>query len=186
MQPVKRPIGHYSGNHNHLNALRFDISGPIGQNGRVLGIGDVVRRLRKDLDLTLEELAARARVSKTTLAEIESGKGDPRLSTLSRIGPALNTSVAYLVADAAERHKLLAMTGPVNPASTNRDANIPKGGAEDDAASLGPRELAARIEAQGRELEAMRNVLDSLAREATERGRPAKTPSTQTRRGKRD
>ncbi|MDK2913773.1 MAG: hypothetical protein PWQ79_688 [Thermococcaceae archaeon] len=48
-----------------------------------------IRRIRKELGITQEELARRAGVTQAYIAKLESGKVDPRLSTFNRILQAL-------------------------------------------------------------------------------------------------
>ncbi|WP_457751347.1 CBS domain-containing protein [Thermococcus sp.] len=48
-----------------------------------------IRRMRKELGITQEELARRAGVTQAYIAKLESGKVDPRLSTFNRILQAL-------------------------------------------------------------------------------------------------
>lgn len=54
--------------------------------------------------LTQTELAERSKVSRATIAEIESGMADPRLSTLISIAEALNTRPIMLLLDEAAIH----------------------------------------------------------------------------------
>ncbi len=48
-----------------------------------------IRRIRKELGITQEELARRAGVTQAYIAKLEAGKVDPRLSTFNRILQAL-------------------------------------------------------------------------------------------------
>ena len=48
-----------------------------------------IRRIRKELGITQEELARKAGVTQAYIAKLEAGKVDPRLSTLNRILQAL-------------------------------------------------------------------------------------------------
>ncbi|WP_297463336.1 CBS domain-containing protein [Thermococcus sp.] len=48
-----------------------------------------IRRIRKELGITQEELAKRAGVTQAYIAKLETGKVDPRLSTFNRILQAL-------------------------------------------------------------------------------------------------
>src|SRR5882724_10759515 len=59
-------------------------------------IGAEVRRLRKDLDLTVSELGIAAGISAGMLSKIENGSISPSLSTLSALAKALNVPIAGL------------------------------------------------------------------------------------------
>lgn len=69
----------------------------VSKAAGAFGVGEIevpfhawVRILRESLRMTQRELARRAKVSQAHLAGIESGKGDPQLSTVSRIFSALS------------------------------------------------------------------------------------------------
>lgn len=62
-------------------------------------IGACISRARKRRGLTLEKLAYEAGVSKGNLSDIESGKKDPRASTLFALAEALDTHVSNLLKD---------------------------------------------------------------------------------------
>ncbi len=64
--------------------------------GRV-GIPDAVRRMRAVAGMSQDEYASRvAGISKTALAQIERGTGNPRLSTLRAIGAAFGLDVGFV------------------------------------------------------------------------------------------
>jgi ribosome-binding protein aMBF1 (putative translation factor) len=92
-----------------------DIDGDSGQGGarsafpgfdRLAESSDeLVRRLarrRLDLGLSQTEVAARMGTSQSTVARIESGGSDLRLSTLGRYAGALGTSISYHVEPSEE------------------------------------------------------------------------------------
>ena len=56
-----------------------------------------IRRLRQQADLTLAELAGAAGLGKSTLAQLESGKGNPSVETLWAIAAALRVPFGQLV-----------------------------------------------------------------------------------------
>lgn len=58
-----------------------------------------VRRHRKTLQLTQEELALQADVDRTYVSQIERGVGNPSLLILSRLAAVLRTDVVLLVND---------------------------------------------------------------------------------------
>lgn len=66
-------------------------------------IGYEVRRLRKDLDLTVAELGAAAGISAGMLSKIENGTISPSLGTLDALAKALNVSVRDLFTETEER-----------------------------------------------------------------------------------
>jgi transcriptional regulator with XRE-family HTH domain len=61
-------------------------------------VGERVAHLRGRLDMTQTELAKKAGVSQSTVAQIESGKKDPSVSTLKKIASALDVHIAVLFA----------------------------------------------------------------------------------------
>lgn len=52
-----------------------------------------IRELRKKQGLTLIDLAQRSGISKSEISEIETGKRDPRFSTIVNLAEALNVSI---------------------------------------------------------------------------------------------
>ena len=56
-----------------------------------------LKKLRKARNMTQEELAKRADLSRTYVARLETGRQDPSLSTLERLAKALRVSVADLL-----------------------------------------------------------------------------------------
>lgn len=56
-----------------------------------------LRKLRGDA--TLEEIASRVGIAKTTLHGYESGRREPDLATLQKLARVYNTSVAYLIGE---------------------------------------------------------------------------------------
>ena len=73
-----------------LSKLRVDLSSE-NQN---LKPGDWIRLLRTYLRMTQAELAKRANITQANLVAIESGKADPRVSTLQRIYKALSSNLS--------------------------------------------------------------------------------------------
>lgn len=62
-----------------------------------MSFGARVRRNRRALGLTLEQLAERARLSPNYLGTIENGRRDPSLSTIEKIAGALGTAPGALL-----------------------------------------------------------------------------------------
>lgn len=63
----------------------------------ILELKDTVKNRRESLNLTQEMLADLTSVSLRTIKQIESGKGNPQLSTLLKIGDVLGLSLEYKV-----------------------------------------------------------------------------------------
>lgn len=69
-------------------------------------LGAVVKELRRNRQLTQEELAERADLHRTTVANVEtarSKKGGPSLDTIERIASALDTTASDLIRQAEAR-----------------------------------------------------------------------------------
>jgi transcriptional regulator with XRE-family HTH domain len=66
----------------------------------VRSVASNVRALRMQADLTLADLAAAAGLGKSTLAQLESGKGNPSVETLWAIAAALQVPFARIVEEA--------------------------------------------------------------------------------------
>lgn len=67
------------------------------------GIGAEVRRLRKDLDLTVAELGAASGISTGMLSKIENGSISASVVTLSAVARALNVPISRLFSETDER-----------------------------------------------------------------------------------
>lgn len=65
-------------------------------------LGETVRRLRRERQMTLQNLADATGLSAAILSQLENDQGNPTLSTLRKIAKALNTSIFALLADADE------------------------------------------------------------------------------------
>jgi transcriptional regulator with XRE-family HTH domain len=68
-----------------------------GPDAFVRGVAANIRHLRGQAGLTLAELASRASVGKSTLAQLESGRANPSVETLWAIAAALEVPFARLV-----------------------------------------------------------------------------------------
>jgi transcriptional regulator with XRE-family HTH domain len=67
------------------------------------GIGVEVRKLRKDLDLTVAELGTAAGISTGMLSKIETGSISPSLATLNSLAKALNVPISRLFSETDEQ-----------------------------------------------------------------------------------
>jgi transcriptional regulator with XRE-family HTH domain len=66
-------------------------------------IGAEVRKLRKDLELTVSELGAAAGISAGMLSKIENGSISPSLATLHSLSAALNVPISRLFSEREEQ-----------------------------------------------------------------------------------
>ena len=76
-------------------AANVDASG--GADALVRNVAANIRRLRAAAGLTLAELAAAARIGKSTLAQLESGRANPNVETLWAIAAALRVPFSRIV-----------------------------------------------------------------------------------------
>jgi transcriptional regulator with XRE-family HTH domain len=89
----------------HQNAAGQADPAHIQSTGNELeqAIGSQVRRYRKQLGLTVTELAERAELSPGMLSKIENGNISPSLATLRSLSLALNVPVTALFRQFEER-----------------------------------------------------------------------------------
>ena len=59
-------------------------------------LGDILRQLRLDRDLTQEGLAERAKVHRNYISDLERGRRNPSIATLERILKVLNVTWVQL------------------------------------------------------------------------------------------
>lgn len=67
-----------------------------------MNIGERIKQLRKEKNLTLRELAKKADISISFLSDIENGRSKPSLERLKAIAEALDTTVSYLLGENPE------------------------------------------------------------------------------------
>ncbi len=81
-----------------VDNLGEGISGPDGAvDAFVRSVAANIRALRRQAGLTLAELATAAGLGKSTLAQLESGRGNPSVETLWAIASALEVPFARIV-----------------------------------------------------------------------------------------
>jgi transcriptional regulator with XRE-family HTH domain len=104
-----------------------------------------LRRQRNQRRLTLENLSAKAGMSPQHLSEIESGKRDPRLSSIERVAEAMGMTVLIVPeAMAPELRRYIAHSGrayttkPFNQQPLTRQPSAPAGNASTTAEPTGP------------------------------------------------
>ncbi|MEA2496231.1 MAG: hypothetical protein QOJ29_4142 [Thermoleophilaceae bacterium] len=63
-------------------------------------LGEAVRRRRRDLGLTQEDLALRAGLHQRWISNVENGKRNPSYSSLGRLAAGLDLTLSDLIASA--------------------------------------------------------------------------------------
>jgi transcriptional regulator with XRE-family HTH domain len=61
-----------------------------------LNLGKTIRRLRKRMGVSQEELAARAGIHRTYMGKIERGESNPPVQTVSKVAKALRVKLSDL------------------------------------------------------------------------------------------
>jgi transcriptional regulator with XRE-family HTH domain len=87
----------------------------IGYHGTVDGKAEasaILRRLRRDNDLTQRDLAGKAGVPQSTIAEVEAGQREPSLTLLSRIAESAGQSIAIGLVP-LQRHSAVATANTI-------------------------------------------------------------------------
>jgi transcriptional regulator with XRE-family HTH domain len=69
----------------------------VEKNPDLVALGQTVRRLRREADLTQEELAARAGISANYVGEIERGECNPSVLVLIALAEGLTADPAVLL-----------------------------------------------------------------------------------------
>lgn len=70
-----------------------------GQSGINQRFGKAIRRRRRELDFSQEELAERAELHRTYISDIERGERNPSLENIEKLAKALGISIARLFTD---------------------------------------------------------------------------------------
>jgi transcriptional regulator with XRE-family HTH domain len=68
----------------------------------LVSFAENLRRRRKELGLSQEQLGARANIQMADISRYESASRDPRLSTVARLAEALEVPIANLFATATK------------------------------------------------------------------------------------
>ncbi|HGU6173175.1 TPA: helix-turn-helix domain-containing protein [Escherichia coli] len=62
-------------------------------------LNERLKKIRKERGLSLRALAEKSGISKSTLNDIETGKSNPSVETLTKIAKALNIEISYFFSD---------------------------------------------------------------------------------------
>ncbi|MGI6212653.1 MAG: helix-turn-helix domain-containing protein [Anaerovoracaceae bacterium] len=72
-------------------------------------IGETLRRIRKDMKISLDQAAQLTGVSKAMLGQIERGESNPTISTLWKISAGLKVSMSTFVSSTDSRRDLISL-----------------------------------------------------------------------------
>jgi len=86
-------------------------------------VGQTINRLRKEKQLTLDQLAAVCGVSKSMLSQIERDETNPTLATIWRLAEALGESIDDLVRGNDDHHSLTVARGSSVPVLHDEDGH---------------------------------------------------------------
>jgi transcriptional regulator with XRE-family HTH domain len=67
----------------------------LAQAGRAIMLGDVIKSARKEKQMTIKEVAEKAKVTTSLLSQIENNKANPSINSLIAIAKALNVRTSY-------------------------------------------------------------------------------------------
>lgn len=92
-------------------------------------LGQVISKLRKERNISQEQLALEADVDRTRLGEIERGEANPTIDTLNRIAHTLGQTLGSVIIEAEEVSSGVAKKPfpTINPDYLNRSLPLPKG-----------------------------------------------------------
>lgn len=68
-------------------------------------VGENIKRFRKKGEMTQQELAKKSKISRSYLADVENGRYNPSINTLTSIASALNVEVSELMGEDSSKHR---------------------------------------------------------------------------------
>ncbi len=92
-------------------------------------LGQVIYKLRKERNISQEQLALNAEVDRTRMGEIERGEANPTIDTLNRIARTLDQTLGSVILEAEELSSGVAKKPfpTINPDYINRAIRLPDG-----------------------------------------------------------
>ena len=123
---------------------------PIDAEDIVSKVAEMLRAVRKEQQLTLDDLAQRSGVSRSMLSQIERGESNPTLATLWNLTQALGVDFAGLLGGGAAAQEV---SGQVERLTAERTPSIDSRGERCRLRILSPPALAGRAEWYQLELE---------------------------------
>ncbi len=72
-----------------------------------MSLGDTIRRIRKEKNMTIKEVAEKAGITKSLISQVENDKANPSVNTLKAIAKSFNVPIAAFFNDEAERNSLV-------------------------------------------------------------------------------
>lgn len=92
-------------------------------------LGQIIYKLRKEHNISQEQLALDAEVDRTRLGEIERGEANPTIDTLNKLASVLGQTLGTLIIEAEELSSGVTKRPfpTINPNYINRSVPLPKG-----------------------------------------------------------
>jgi transcriptional regulator with XRE-family HTH domain len=81
------------------------MSSSVRKNLGELGIGEKIRQMRQNLDLSVQELAEKTGLSKALISQIEREQVSPPISTLLKVAAGLGTDISFFFQEEAANPK---------------------------------------------------------------------------------
>ncbi len=118
-------------------------AGPLDAESIVSRVAETLRAVRKEQQLTLDDLAQRSGVSRSMLSQIERGESNPTLATLWNLTQALGVDFAGLL---GKQPVAAAASGEVERLPAERTPTIDSRGERCRLRILSPPNLAGSVE----------------------------------------
>lgn len=106
---------------------RYDFYDPLGtksQKENAMNIGQKLNQIRKEKDLTLDQLAQMTGVAKATLSRIENSVVGGNLDTLKKITAALHVSLDSLITEGSTEMKMAEDDPKLMLAAVRKDLEV--------------------------------------------------------------
>lgn len=91
-----------------------------------MNVGERIKQLRKQNNLTLRELSQKADISVSFLSDIENGRSKPSLEKLKYISEALGTTISYLLGETSNLGSFSDIRDPYIPEEYAKNHKVKK------------------------------------------------------------
>lgn len=90
-----------------------------------MNVGNNIRRLRKEANMTQEELASKLGVARSTVTQWERNWSAPRMGKVAKIADVLGTSIASIIYDSEPNESMPKVSQPKQSRLSDNEATIP-------------------------------------------------------------